>query len=52
MSKSELSDMSRINITDPIDVMESKIMKAKTDSILEVYKITITPTTNNGTSVI
>lgn len=33
MSKSDPSDASRINLSDNIDIMRSKIMKAKTDSL-------------------
>jgi tryptophanyl-tRNA synthetase len=40
MSKSEPSDMSRINITDDAELINKKIMKAKTDSI-EGFKIDI-----------
>lgn len=33
MSKSDSSDMSRINLTDEVEVIYDKILKAKTDSI-------------------
>ena len=36
MSKSDLSDNSRINITDEPEVIYEKIIKAKTDSIAAV----------------
>ena len=33
MSKSELSDLSRINLTDDKDLIKNKIKKAKTDTL-------------------
>lgn len=36
MSKSDPSDLSRINLVDSEELIEMKIMKAKTDSIQEV----------------
>ena len=36
MSKSEISENSRINITDDAEVIADKIRKAKTDSITKV----------------
>lgn len=38
MSKSELSDYSRINLTDDPELIFDKIKKAKTDSIAKVSK--------------
>lgn len=40
MSKSDISDKTRINLTDSAVEIENKIMKAKTDSIQEVYFLT------------
>ena len=37
MSKSDRSDLSRINLSDSADTIESKIMQAKTDSIEKFY---------------
>ncbi len=37
MSKSDESDMSRINLTDSNDLIQNKIKKAKTDSIANIY---------------
>lgn len=37
MSKSDESDMSRINLTDNAEIISSKIKKAKTDSISQIY---------------
>jgi tryptophanyl-tRNA synthetase len=39
MSKSDISDNSRINLTDEIEVIYDKIIKSKTDSIPIVIKI-------------
>lgn len=36
MSKSDKSDSSRINLTDPADIIMKKIKKSKTDSIAEI----------------
>jgi tryptophanyl-tRNA synthetase len=36
MSKSDTSDLSRINISDEPEVIMNKILKAKTDSIIEL----------------
>ncbi len=37
MSKSDMSDYSRINLTDCDEVIEFKLRKSKTDSITEIY---------------
>lgn len=37
MSKSSKSDFSRINLLDSVEILRQKVVKAKTDSILEVY---------------
>ena len=37
MSKSSKSEYSRINLLDSPDIIKQKIVKAKTDSIVEVY---------------
>lgn len=39
MSKSSLSDYSRINLNDEPEIIYKKIIKSKTDSILGVYII-------------
>lgn len=33
MSKSSRSDFSRVNLLDPPDIIEQKILRAKTDSV-------------------
>jgi|TARA_Y100000389_G_scaffold1146_1_gene1171 tryptophanyl-tRNA synthetase len=50
MSKSELSDLSRINLTDDKDVIVNKIKKAKTDSLplpSNIEELTKRPETKN-----
>lgn len=37
MSKSDRSEKSRINLTDSAELIRQKILKAKTDSINEIY---------------
>ena len=37
MSKSDQSDLTRINLTDSKDQISEKIKKAKTDSINQIY---------------
>ena len=47
MSKSDESDLSRINLSDSAEAIAQKIKKAKTDSIAEIYSHPDRPEMNN-----